>query len=85
MICPFYQAVQAEDPLKKVKGYCVGYLNGKLRIPSIYEEVTLCTTMNYRTCQVFSVRMEEEATDRFAWKEKKLNDPPVGDNKVKGV
>jgi hypothetical protein len=60
MRCPFYQAVQVEGPLKEAKGYCTGYLNGKLRIPSIYEEMSLCLTRNYPDCQVFKTRMKEE-------------------------
>ena len=65
MRCPFYQAVQVEGPLKKVKGYCTGYLNGKLRIPSIYEEMNLCLTGNYPGCQVFNTRMKEEGKNEL--------------------
>jgi hypothetical protein len=65
MRCPFYRAVRAECPLKEVRGYCTGYLNGKLRIPSICEEMSLCLTRNYPGCQVFNTRMKEEGKDEL--------------------
>ena len=60
MKCPFYQEVTAEILINNVKGYCLGYQEGKLRIPSVHEEKNLCLSENYHKCQVYKVRSAKE-------------------------
>ena len=60
MRCPFYQEVEAEKLLNKVKVYCMGCQEGRLRIPSFYEEANLCLGKNYPGCRIYITRMQAE-------------------------
>ncbi len=63
MKCPYYRAIATEDLLQKVKGYCDGYSNGKLRVPTLYEETNFCSAGNFSKCPVFKTRAKCEGME----------------------
>ncbi len=58
--CPYLKRLEGYC-LYPVEGYCCGYRDGRLRIPSIQEFQDLCTTYLYVTCRTYRTRVEQEA------------------------
>jgi len=62
MSCIFFRAVS--DPKQKdtagVLGYCVGYSEEKLRVPSLEEYRKHCTSGNQEGCCVYDFRARDE-------------------------
>lgn len=58
--CPYLKLLES-CWLYSVEGYCHGYRDGRLRIPSIQEFRDLCTTYLYVTCRTYRTRVEQEA------------------------
>jgi len=56
MKCPYYRKISLQDHPYGLKGYCEGDVQGRLRVPSVYEETHLCTTSHYPACRVFQER-----------------------------
>lgn len=57
--CPFLKEVEG-DWNYPVQGFCTGYSDGRLRIPSIFEYRTLCTCSRYVYCETYRYRLGEE-------------------------
>lgn len=57
--CPFLKEVEG-DWNYPVQGFCTGYSDGRLRIPSIFEIRTLCTCRRYVQCETYRHRLKEE-------------------------
>ncbi len=58
MPCEYFREVK-DDKRKStagVLGYCAGYSEEKLRIPTVEEYRNFCTTDNQRGCPVFDYR-----------------------------
>lgn len=58
-LCPYLKRLQGSW-VYPVEGYCRGYRDGRLRIPSIQEFRHLCTTCRYVTCPTYRTRVEQE-------------------------
>ena len=58
MRCPYYQVEKTERLLNKVKVYCAGCQEGRLRIPSFYEEEKFCLGENYSNCLLYIARIK---------------------------
>lgn len=68
MACPYFKAV--EDPRKRatagVLGYCAGYCDEKLRIPSLGEYQRHCAAERQIGCAVFDFRAQEGSSFVFS-------------------
>jgi len=62
MSCIFFRAVS--DPKQKVTagvlGYCIGYSEEKLRVPSLEEYRKYCTAGRQEGCCVYDFRARDE-------------------------
>ncbi len=58
--CPYLQGTDAPRRYP-VAGYCLGYRDGRLRIPSMAEFTRYCTSPLHVECNVYRVRLAQDA------------------------
>ena len=58
--CPYFDRAKTRGRYP-IAGYCLGYRDGRLRIPTVGEFTRYCTTVLHGECNVFRVRLAQEA------------------------
>lgn len=58
--CPYFERAKTQRRYP-IEGYCLGYRDGRLRIPTVAEFARYCTTVLHLECNVFRVRLVQEA------------------------
>jgi hypothetical protein len=59
MVCPYYRAVRVNAHSSGISGYCVAEPTWRLRVATLDEERSYCTTDQYAACPVFHARQAQ--------------------------
>jgi len=70
MGCPYYRKVNLKNHPARVDAYCDGDSTGRLRIPSLGEQIHYCTTEQYPACEVFQAKQATLEGETYV-------DPPI--------
>jgi hypothetical protein len=61
--CPYLERIDAAGR-RHVLGYCHGYEDGRLRIPTVAEFDRFCTMDEHIECNVYRVRLARDREER---------------------
>jgi len=59
MVCPYYRAIKINAHSSGINGYCEAETTWRLRVATLDEERSYCTTDQYAACPVFHARQAQ--------------------------